>query len=289
MLTDWRTWYAETLAWLKDLTLDDVVISWLAHVRPNVWCLAWEPYPAEREQWPGLYLQPVLGEWWGPEGLAKSHAQTPLARDLLMRGIVVGEPAFYFGGQIGHLAKLNEVALLHQRGWVAKGALRTPVEPGSSPDDEFLWGQVLSRFRLDLSGVARRKGSTQKLPPDWPNPSMWVGPRRRSRAQWASLARALLIAGLVFDGVKHRRAIRLWVRWEIELAGPWSGREAVREAWDSLRKIQALRAGHTPRPGTEEDLQVRDAFSYVREFEEGRAGADRQLWAVLGIEPEPVR
>ena len=68
---EWHDWYADTLARLRELTLDDLVISWLAHVRPNVWCLAWEPYPAEREQWPGLHLQPVLGEWWGPDSLAR--------------------------------------------------------------------------------------------------------------------------------------------------------------------------------------------------------------------------
>src|ERR1035437_2005863 len=123
VFAEWRNWYAQVLGQLRELTIDDIVISWLAHVRPNVWRLAWAPYPAEQETWPGLYLQPVLGEWWGPEGLAKSHAQTPLARDLIYRGVVVGEPGFYFGGQIGHLAKLNEVAVLHERGWQATGSL----------------------------------------------------------------------------------------------------------------------------------------------------------------------
>ena len=214
---EWREWYVETLARLKELTLDDVVISWLAHVRPNVWCLAWAPYPSEQKQWPGLYLQPVPGEWWGPEGLARSHAQTPVARDLLMRGVVVGEPGFYFGGQVGQLAKLNEIAVLHERGWQAQRSLRQPIVPGASSWDEFIWGQVLSRFRFGLSGVSSRKGSTQTRPPsDWPgDPTMWVGPRRRPRAQQASLVRALLMAGLVFDGflIEKRSAVGSGGKW----------------------------------------------------------------------------
>ena len=264
ILAEWHDWYAEVLAQLQSLTLDDVVISWLVHVRPNVWRLAWEPYPAEREQWPGLYLQPVLGEWWGPEGLAKSHAQTPIGRDSKYRGIAVGEPGFYFGGQIGHLARLNEVAVLHQRGWQAQRSLRRPIVPGATPDDEFMWGQVLSRFRFGLAGVSRRKGSTQSQPPpDWDgDPSWWIGPRRRSKAQRASLIRALLIAGLVFDGVPHRAAIRAWLDWEVQLDGPSSGRQSVRRAHGWLHK----------------DLKLRD-------FEDSLAGSDRQLWRVLGIDP----
>lgn len=269
VLAEWHGWYAETLPRLKELTLDDVVISWLLHVRPNVWCLAWEPYLSEREQWPGLYVQPVLGEWWGPEGLAKSHAQTPMARDLLMRGVVVGEPGFYFGGQIGHLAKLSEVAVLHERGWLAQRSLRHPIIPGASSWDELMWGQVLSRFRFGLSGVSRRKGSTQsKAPPDWDgDPDMWVGPRRRSQPQQASLVRALLVAGLIFDGVTHREAIRTWLAWEMELSGPWSRRRAIKDAWELL--------------------ELGDAYA-LRDFEESRAADNRRLWRVLGIDPGPI-
>jgi len=269
VLAEWHDWYAQALAHLRELTLDDIVISWLAHVRPNVWRLAWEPHPVERAQWPGQYLQPALGEWWGPEGLARSHAQTAIGRDSIYRGVVAGEPGFYFSGQIGHLAKLNEVAILHQRGWQAKGSLRLPVDPTGTQDDEFAWGQALSRFRFGLAGVSRRKGSAQtKPPPDWPgDPAMWVGPRRRSSVQWASLLRALLIAGLVCDGVDHRPAIRAWLGWEIELSGPWSNRKAVKKAWKLLR--------------------LGDMYA-LRDFEEGRTADNRRLWKVLGIEPIPI-
>jgi hypothetical protein len=287
-LSEWHDWYAETLSRLNDLTLDDVVISWLLHVRPNVWCLAWEPYLAEREQWPGLYLQPVLGEWWGPEGLAKSHAQTAMARDLFGRGVVVGEPAFYFGGQIGHLAKLNEVTVLHQRGWQAQRSLRQPIDPGGTPDDEFIWGQVLSRFRLGLSGVSRRKGSTQsKPPPDWDgDPDMWVGPRRRSRAQQASLVRALLVAGLIFDGVTHREAIRTWLAWEMELSGPWSGRDSTKAAWELLQESRRYSGGTPHSKGKWGPKGRSDPLYALREFEQNRMGSDRQIWAAIGIHPE---
>jgi hypothetical protein len=287
-LVEWRDWYAQILADLPTLTLDDVVISWLAHVRPNVWCLAWEPYPSEREQWPGLCFQWTTGEWWGPEGLAESHAQTPMARDLLGRGVVVGEPAFYFGGQIGHLAKLNEVAVLHKRGWQAQRSLRRHIFPGETPDDEFMWGQVLSRFRLGLSGVSRRKGSAQpNPPPDWPSPEMWVGPRRRSRAQQASLVRALLVAGLVFDGATHRNAIRTWLRWEIELSGPWSGREATKAAWELLEESRRYSGGTPHAKGKWGPKGSLDPLYALREFEQNRMGSDRQLWAAIGIYPEP--
>jgi hypothetical protein len=288
VLGRWRGWYADTLVRLKDLTLDDVVISWLLHARPNVWCLAWEPYPSEREQWPGLYLQPVLGEWWGPEGLAESHAQTPMARDLLMRGVVVGEPAFYFGGQIGHLAKLNEVAVLHERGWQAQRSLRHPIVPGTSTWDEFIWGQVLSRFRFGLSGVSRRKGSTQSQPPpDWDgDPSGWIGPRRRSRAQQASLARALLVAGLIFDGVTHREAIRTWLAWEMELSGPWSGRDSTKAAWWFLQEGRSYSAGTPHARGRLGPKGSADPLYALREFEQNRMGSDRQMWAAIGIHPE---
>jgi hypothetical protein len=262
-LAEWHDWYASTLAQLRNLTLDDVVISWLAHVRPNVWRLAWPPYPAEQQQWPGPYLQPAVGEWWGPEGLAKSHA-TAVGKHLLTQGILVGEPGFYFGGQIGHLAKLNEVAVLHQRGWQVQGSLRLPVDPEATPHDEFIWRQVLARFRFALSGVSRRKGSTQTgPPPDWTgDPSGWIGPPRRSQAQRASVTRALLIAGLVFERVPHRKAIRAWLEWEVDLNGPTSGRESVRRAYGWL----------------EDDLKLRD-------FEDRTAASDRQIWRSIGIEP----
>lgn len=288
VLSEWHDWYAETLSRLTELTLDDVVISWLLHVRPNVWRLAWAPYPSEQAQWPGLYLQPVLGEWWGPEGLAKSHAAA-VGQYLLAQGILVGEPAFYFGGQIGHLAKLNEVAVLHQRGWQAERSLRHPIVAGASSWDEFIWGQVLSRFRFGLSGVSRRKGSTQsKPPPDWEGePNMWIGPRRRSRAQQASLVRALLIAGLIFDGLPHRGAIRTWLAWEVELSGPWSGRNSTKTAWTLLQESRGYSGGMPHAKGNMGPKGSADPLYALREFEQNRMGSDRQMWAAMGIRPEP--
>jgi hypothetical protein len=268
-LAAWHDWYRDLLASLPAMTTDEIVIAWLGRTRPNVRRLAWDPYPAERAAWPGLYVQPAMGEWWGPEGLAKSH-KAAVGEHLLTQGILVGEPGFYFGGQIGHLAKLNEVAVLHQRRRQAKGSIHLPVDPVATPDQEFVWGQVLSRFRFGLAGVSRRKGSTQtQPPPDWSgDPSGWIGPPHRSRAQRDSLIRALLIAGLVFDGMPHREAIRKWVTWEIELAGPWSRQRVVRRAW------WLLRVGGSK------------CMYALRDFEEGQAANDRALWRALGIDPE---
>jgi hypothetical protein len=102
-------------------------------------------------------------------------------------------------------------------------------------------------------------------PPDWEgDPAMWTGRRRRSGVQRASLARALLIRGLVADGVSHRAAIRAWLGWEMELNGPFSGRPSVRRAYSWLQK----------------DYKLRD-------FEGSRTGSDRQIWQGLGIDPGP--
>jgi hypothetical protein len=79
-----------------------------------------------------------------------------------------------------------------------------------------------------------------------------------------------LIAGLVFDGVMHRKAIRTWLDWEVELAGPWSGRDSTKAAFGLLH-------------GKRDELGRRDA---LRQFEENRAGSDRQLWRAIGIDPE---
>lgn len=268
-LAEWRDWYLDLIASLPAMTADDIVIAWLARTRPNVWRLAWDPYPAERAAWSGLYVGPAADEWWGPEGLALSQVQA-CREHHIWRPIPPGEPGYYLRPPIGQVASLSAVALLKEHGWDVRSRLRVPVAPSEGPDQEFAFRNVLGLMRHSLAHVALRKASADRTPPpDWDgDPALWTGRRRRSGVQRASLARALLIRGLVADGVRHRTAIRVWLDWEIELAGPWSRRRSTRSAW------KLLRAGD-------------DASLYaLRDFEESRAGADRQLWQALGIDPE---
>jgi hypothetical protein len=139
-------------------------------------------------------------------------------------------------------------------------------------------------MRFTLRGVSKRKGSTQTQPADWPgDPDGWIGQPRRSRAQWASLVRALLIAGLVFDGVAHREAIRSWVVWEMELSGPWSRRESTKKAWALLEEGRR-QAAHNRADGPKGGW---DPLYALREYEQNRSGSNRQLRRAIGIDPKP--
>jgi len=267
------------------MTTDEIVIAWLARTRPNVWRLAWDPYPAERALWPGLYVQPAMDDWWGPEGLAISHAQASRER-YIFRLLPPGEPGYYLRSPIGQVASLSAVAILRQHGWDVRSRLRVPVAPGEGPDQEFGLRNVLGHLRFSLAHVSLRKVSADRTPPpDWEgDPAMWTGRRRRSGVQRARLARALLIRGLVADDVPHRTAIRTWIDWEIELAGPWSKRKSTKGAGAFLQKDRRHAKGN---PGPKGSW---DPWYELRDFEEGQAANDRALWRALGIDPdsEPV-
>lgn len=285
-IAEWHDWYRDLLPSLPAMSPDEIVIAWLAQTRPNVWRLAWGPSPAERAAWPGLYVQGALGDWWGPEGLAQAHAQA--FRQLqIPRPMPPGEPGYYLRAPIGQVASLSAVAIL-THGWDVRSRLKVPVAPADGPDQELALGNVLGMLRQSLAHVSLRKGSAQPTPPpDWDrDPALWTGPRRRSGVQRASLARALLIRGLVGEGVSHRPAIRLWLRWEIELSGPWSGHSSTRAAWELLQESRRYFGGTPHAKGKLESKGSRDPLYALREFEQDRMGSDRQIWAAIGIHPE---
>jgi len=81
------------------------------------------------------------------------------------------------------------------------------------------------------------------------------------------LARALLILGLKDGGMRHLVAIRLWLRWEVELGGD------LRES-DMLATIEA--DGRVDRPSRD---KLRAYLGQV-------ALSDRRTWTALGVPVE---
>jgi hypothetical protein len=155
--------------------------------------------------------------------------------------------------------------MMREHGWRLRRGKLTPVTAGAQQNASLL--KTLNVDGMRLRHVSQRKvGMYPPPPPDYEGDRrMWQDRPRRSGVHKESVARALLIRGLVSDGLSHRAAIRTWLGWEIELEGPWSKRRSLQIA------ARQLRAGD---------------FYALRDFEESRAADDRSLWRALGIDPD---
>ena len=92
-------------------------------------------------------------------------------------------------------------------------------------------------------------------------PSAYAGrgdARRRSPMSYPVVARALLIAGLVHDGIALRAACRQWIEWESQLGGPLE----LPEALEAVR----LKRGRL-----------------IRDHVDPLAASVRRTWDALGI------
>lgn len=84
-LARWRLWYARMLRTSRTTSAEDILLSWLVRMPPNVWRLGSRPTAAEQERWPGRSLL-TPDECWGPheladeqfEALRAQYAQIPL-------------------------------------------------------------------------------------------------------------------------------------------------------------------------------------------------------------------
>jgi len=260
-LARWRRWYARTLRSLVAMTQDDIIASWLLRVRPNVWSLAWEPTPLDRSRWPGLYAAGANG-WWGPAGLA---AEQPTDIGFLggsaPLSIGSGRSGFAFGRPVSQVVPCGAIvgAWRMDRAWEHRASL----DPATAENLR----HVRAMLRFDVAHASRRK-DIQPLPDptDWPHdPASWTGTRWRSGVQPAPLVRALLVWGLIDAGVSAHAAIRIWLRWEIELDGPAARSDVIRDGADLLRRADA------------EDRVL------LRELEASQLGGVRRYWRALGI------
>jgi hypothetical protein len=260
-LARWRRWYARTLRSLDGLTQDDIIASWLLRVRPNVWALAWEPTPIDQTRWPGQYVHDAAG-WWGPEDLAaRQPAGLAIAGGSSLPPIASGHPGFAFGRPISQVVPCGAVigSWRLDRAWKHRGTL------GPFATENLRYVRAMLRF--DVAHVSRRK-DIEPLPDaaDWPDdPALWTGKRWRSGVQPAPLARVLLLWGLIDDGTPARAAVSLWLGWEIELDGPATKSEVVREAAAMLGRANT------------------DDRVLLHEFEASELGGARRYWRALGI------
>ena len=105
-LVRWRLWYARMLRTYRTTSAEEILLSWLVRMPPNVWRLGSQPTAADQERWPGRYLL-TPDECWGPheladeqlEALRAQYAQIPsLANwESIPLGAIVGKPGFAFG------------------------------------------------------------------------------------------------------------------------------------------------------------------------------------------------
>ena len=279
-LARWRRWYARTLRTYRTTSAEEILLSWLVRMPPNVWYLGWQPSAADQEQWPGRYML-ALDHWWGPreladaqlEGLRAQYAQFPYLADrqpIPLQGFI-GQPGFAFGTPPSSVAPCGSVTALPRlrRAWAHR-----PHDGSGDPLDWEGVRHAIGVVRQSLTHLWVRHGprpwadkeraawaAETGLDPDvW-----WTGRRWRSGVQRAPLAAALLRRGLVEAGLSHRDAIRQWLVWEGELRGPAVRNPGVQDAWRQVR-------GKTPAG----DVGLDDFLDSWRD-------ADRRYWKLMGI------
>jgi hypothetical protein len=246
-----RRWYAWTIAgrW----SFRDLIGAWTLRVPPNVWNLGWPATEAEMSRYRGRYLIHADGTAWGPRRLALARAAS--AAEMAARygraPDAIGSPAFVFGPPISELVRCSLTFAAYR---VAERQHLAPrVDDSADVDWTRLAGSMgVVSIRLPAAHVARRKDLSPK-----------TGGRYQKGFEIPSLARSLVIWGLIEAGLAHRAAIRQWLAWEVALLGPVTKSARVRRA----SKLTAA--------GDERDV--------LREFEDSVRGADKQSWVALGI------
>lgn len=278
-LARWRRWYARTLRTYRTTSAEEILLSWLVRMPPNVWRLGWAPTAADQERWPGRYML-ALDHWWGPreladaqlEGLRAQYAQFPHLADrqpIPLQGFI-GQPGFAFGTPPSSVAPCAAVKALPRlrRRWAH--------QPRDGSGDPYVWEGVrhaIGFLRGSLAHVWLAQG-----PRPWADteraawaaetgadPALWTGRRRRSGIQRAPLAATLLRRGLVEAGLSHRAAFRQWLVSEGDLSGPALRNPGVRDAWHQVRGA--------PPTG---DVSLDGLLDSWRD-------ADRRYWEVMGI------
>jgi hypothetical protein len=278
-LVRWRLWYARMLQTTRTTSAEEILLSWLVRMPPNVWRLGSQPTAAEQERWPGRYLL-TPDECWGPHELADEQLEALRAQyagiptlanwESIPLGAIVGKPGFAFGTPPSSVAPYAAVTALPRlrRRWA-----RRPCDGSGDPYVTEGVRHAIGLLRGSLAHVWLPQG-----PRPWADaeraawaaetgadPALWTGRRRRSGIQRAPLAATLLRRGLVEAGLSHRAAIREWLVWEGALRGPALRNPGVREAWHQVRGA--------PPTG---DVGLDDLLDSWRD-------ADRRYWGVMGI------
>lgn len=240
-----RRWYAWTIAgrW----SFRDLIEAWTLRVPPNIWHLGWPATKAEMSRYRGRYFIHADGTAWGPRRLALARAAS--AAEMTARydraPDAIGSPAFVFGPPINELVRCSLTFAAYRV--VERQHLAPRVDDAADVAWARLAGSMgVASIRLPAAHVGRRKD---------------LSPTTGDGVGIASLARALLIWGLIEAGLSHRAAIREWLSWEAALQGPMTTR---------VRRASKLAAA-----GAERDV--------LRAFEDSIRGADKQFWAALGI------
>jgi len=278
-LARWRRWYARMQRTSRTTSAEEILLSWLVRMPPNVWRLGSQPTAAEQERWPGRYLLTPDG-WWGPHELADAQLETLRAQcagfptlanwESIPLGAIIGQPGFAFGTPPSSVAPCAAVTALPRlrRRWAHR--------PRDGSGDPYVWEGVRHAIGLLRSSLAhvwlpqgpRPWADTERAA--WAaetgaDPAQWTGRRRRSGVQRAPLAATLLRRGLVEQGLSHRDAFRRWLIWEGELSGPALRNPGVRDAWHQVRGA--------PPTG---DVGLDGLLDSWRD-------ADRRYWEVMGI------
>jgi hypothetical protein len=258
-----RRWYAWSIAgrW-SDRAL---IHAWTLRVPPNVWNLGWPPTEAEVAAYPGRYLIHTDGTAWGPHELVLARADLAARLTDGPRFIPddIGSGAFFFGPPIGELVRCAWAFVAYR----ATERHHLGPRADDSADEalsRLVYAMGIASLGHDSAHVGRKKGV-----------SPVTGRRYRRSASTSRVARALLVWGLIEAGLNHRAAIRLWLDWEIALGGPLAASPTVRAAWELLAHDVDRDPWLPIVRGDDRDL--------FREFEESQRGANRQVWAEMGI------
>jgi hypothetical protein len=246
-----RRWYAWTIAgrW----SFRDLIEAWTIRVPPNIWNLGWPATKAEMSRYRGRYFSHADGTAWGPRRLALARAAGAAAM-AAPRGLAadaIGSPGFVFGPPINELVRCSLTFAAY------RVAERGHLAPRVGDSADVAWARLaasmgVASIRLPTAHLGGRKDLSPK-----------TGDGYQKGLGIASIARPLLLWGLIEAGLTHRAAIREWLSWEATLRGPLTKSTPVRRA----SKLTAA--------GAEREV--------LRAFEDSIRGATKQSWAALGI------